>query len=68
MEHPSALAEGRGLYRWHAGAPDDDSFGRPCEPKSASPKVRAGSAAAYELAARSAWKSWRPSASRSGSR
>ena len=28
MEHPRALAEGHGLYRWHAGAPDDESFER----------------------------------------
>jgi len=26
MEHPAALAVNRGLYRWHAGAPDDESF------------------------------------------
>jgi transketolase len=26
MEHPVALREGKGFYRWHAGAPDDDSF------------------------------------------
>ncbi|MBI2363904.1 MAG: 1-deoxy-D-xylulose-5-phosphate synthase, partial [Deltaproteobacteria bacterium] len=26
MEHPAALAANRGLYRWHAGAPDDESF------------------------------------------
>jgi transketolase len=26
MEGPSALKEGKGLYRWHAGAPDDDAF------------------------------------------
>jgi transketolase len=26
MEHPFALRAGKGLYRWHAGAPDDDSF------------------------------------------
>lgn len=26
MEHPAALAADRGLYRWHAGAPDDESF------------------------------------------
>lgn len=26
MEHPRALAEGGGTYRWHAGAPDDESF------------------------------------------
>ena len=28
MEHPHALAEGGGTYRWHAGAPDDESFAR----------------------------------------
>jgi len=28
MEHPSALRIGNGLYPWHAGAPDDDSFSR----------------------------------------
>ena len=26
MEHPRALKDGNGLYRWHAGAPDDESF------------------------------------------
>ena len=26
MEHPAALEKGGGLYRWHAGAPDDESF------------------------------------------
>jgi transketolase len=26
MEGPTALKDGQGLYRWHAGAPDDDSF------------------------------------------
>ena len=26
MEHPVALEEGGGTYRWHAGAPDDDAF------------------------------------------
>ena len=26
MEHPRALEDGKGYYRWHAGAPDDDSF------------------------------------------
>jgi transketolase len=25
MEGPAALKDGQGLYRWHAGAPDDDS-------------------------------------------
>jgi transketolase len=28
MEHPRALDEGGGIYRWHAGAPDDESFSR----------------------------------------
>jgi transketolase len=28
MEHPVALREGGGTYRWHAGAPDDASFER----------------------------------------
>jgi transketolase len=28
MEHPAALLEGGGTYRWHAGAPDDESFER----------------------------------------
>ena len=28
MEHPVALADGGGTYRWHAGAPDDESFSR----------------------------------------
>jgi transketolase len=26
MEHPAALEAGAGLYRWHAGAPDDASY------------------------------------------
>jgi len=26
MEHPAALKAGKGLYRWHAGAPDNESF------------------------------------------
>lgn len=26
MEHPRALAEGGGFYRWHAGAPPDEEF------------------------------------------
>lgn len=26
MEHPKALKVGNGLYPWHAGAPDDESF------------------------------------------
>jgi transketolase len=28
MEHPRALADGGGTYRWHAGAPADDDFVR----------------------------------------
>jgi transketolase len=28
MEHPEALREGGGTYRWHAGAPDDETFDR----------------------------------------
>ena len=28
MEHPVALAEGGGTYRWHAGAPGDEAFAR----------------------------------------
>ena len=31
MEHPAALREGGGTYRWHAGAPDDASFERAFE-------------------------------------
>lgn len=26
MEHPQALKDGEGYYRWHAGAPSDDSY------------------------------------------
>jgi transketolase len=28
MEHPVALRDGDGTYRWHAGAPDDETFAR----------------------------------------
>ncbi len=28
MEHPRALADGAGTYRWHAGAPGDEDFAR----------------------------------------
>src|SRR5439155_10794600 len=28
MEHPVALVEGKGTYKWHAGAPDDGSYER----------------------------------------
>jgi transketolase len=31
MEHPAALRDGGGTYRWHAGAPDDDAFERAYE-------------------------------------
>ena len=31
MEHPKALADAGGLYRWHAGAPDDFSYEAACE-------------------------------------
>ncbi len=26
MEHPAALRDGNGLYRWHAGAPSDEAY------------------------------------------
>ena len=26
MEGPAALKDGKGLYQWHSGAPDDDTF------------------------------------------
>jgi len=28
MEHPRALVDGAGTYRWHAGAPSDEDFAR----------------------------------------
>ncbi|MEW6083523.1 MAG: transketolase C-terminal domain-containing protein [Chloroflexota bacterium] len=28
MEHPAALEAGKGLYPWHSGAPDDESFAK----------------------------------------
>ncbi|MHB1195182.1 MAG: transketolase C-terminal domain-containing protein [Longimicrobiales bacterium] len=31
MEHPVALEAGGGLYPWHAGAPDDETFARAYE-------------------------------------
>jgi len=31
MEHPRALRDSGGTYRWHAGAPDDESFARAYE-------------------------------------
>jgi transketolase len=43
MEHPLALAEGGGTYRWHAGAPGDEAFARALEELEAC--VRAGFAA-----------------------
>jgi len=30
MEHPFSLKDGKGLYGWHAGAPDDASFAKAC--------------------------------------
>jgi len=43
MEHPVALAEGGGSYRWHAGAPDDEVFERAF--RELEERVRAGFAA-----------------------
>ena len=40
MEHPLALAEGGGTYRWHAGAPGDEPFARALGELEA--RVRAG--------------------------
>ena len=40
MEHPLALAEGGGTYRWHAGAPGDEPFARALEELEG--RVRAG--------------------------
>jgi transketolase len=40
MEHPRALREGGGTYRWHAGAPDDESFARAYEELIARIRVR----------------------------
>jgi transketolase len=31
MEHPAALLDGNGLYRWHSGAPDDHAFAKAFE-------------------------------------
>ena len=50
MEHPRALADGRGLYRWHAGAPDDDSFARGSEELLARIRARAGHLALGSIA------------------
>ncbi len=43
MEHPRALADGGGTYRWHAGAPDDDAFARAHAELVARIEERAGS-------------------------
>jgi transketolase len=43
MEHPVALAEGGGTYRWHAGAPGDEPFERALA--ELEDRVRAGFAA-----------------------
>ena len=49
MEHPRALRDGGGTYRWHAGAPDDEAFARahararrPDPRDAARPAARAG--------------------------
>jgi transketolase len=44
MEHPRALAEGGGTYRWHAGAPDDEMYGRARDELLS--RIEAGAAAA----------------------
>src|SRR6188474_260016 len=51
MEHPAALREGGGTYRWHAGAPDDESFERAFAEIAARLSVRltAGGLGALEL-------------------
>jgi transketolase len=56
MEHPRALAEGHGLYRWHAGAPDDESFARASEEllvrvRAGFDRLKLGAPAVEELAA-----------------
>ena len=43
MEHPRALAEGGGTYRWHAGAPDDEAS-RGCPRRAARPAQERGGA------------------------
>jgi transketolase len=51
MEHPAALREGGGTYRWHAGAPDDESFERAFAEVSdrISDRLMAGGLGALEL-------------------
>jgi transketolase len=51
MEHPAALREGGGTYRWHAGAPDDESFERAFAELSdrISDRLMAGGLGALEL-------------------
>ena len=44
MEHPTALAEGGGTYRWHAGAPDDEAFAAAARELAA--RIASGAAAA----------------------
>jgi transketolase len=51
MEHPHALAEGGGTYRWHAGAPDDDAFARAFEELRARIGERLGGLGPLELEA-----------------
>ena len=40
MEHPQALVDGNGLYAWHAGAPDDETYTRAVEEIAARLKTR----------------------------
>jgi transketolase len=50
MEHPRALADGGGTYRWHAGAPDDEAYAAGREELLA--RIQAGAASlAVELPA-----------------
>ena len=42
MEHPVALEANNGYYRWHSGAPDDESYAKGWE------ELRAGVAALYQ--------------------
>ena len=62
MEHPAALREGGGTYRWHAGAPDDESFERAfAECRIASPNGSRPEASAFSSSSR-----WRTSTRRLG--
>ena len=48
MEHPAALAAGGGTYRWHAGAPDDETFERAAARARASGSSAGAAAAGLE--------------------